>query len=155
VEHADGSVHHGPATRGGGVLAVAQLPAASRHGGLLAVVGDGEGSTGTSFRSSPWLGRWCGGGSSEGTTQRRSMSEGGALELRERRRVEVSAVMAGGSARPFIGLRRGGEAVVRGGDGAAVVVEASMPSVSARVEEMERWRIDGVAPTWERRGGGR
>jgi hypothetical protein len=67
----------------------------------------------------------------------------------------VSAVVAGGSARPFIGLRRGGEAVVRGGDGAAVVVEASMPSVSARVEEMERWRIDGVAPTWERRGGGR
>jgi hypothetical protein len=34
----------------------------------------------------------------------------------------------------------------------ATVVAASMLAVSAQGEEMERQGIDGVAPTWERRG---
>jgi hypothetical protein len=51
-----------------------------------------------------------------------------------------------GGAHPFMGLWRGGEATVRGGD----KVVASMPAISARGEETERRGIDGVAPTWER-----
>jgi hypothetical protein len=45
VDHAGGSVHHGPTTRDDGSLAGARHPATSGHRGLLVVVREGEGST--------------------------------------------------------------------------------------------------------------
>jgi hypothetical protein len=76
------------------VLVGARPPAAPEHGGLPAVVGKGEGITGSSFQSSPGLTRWSGGGSSEGTAQRWSSLVIGMLELDERR-AGASAVVSG------------------------------------------------------------
>jgi hypothetical protein len=96
MDHAGGSVHHGPVTRGGGTLTGASTPAALGHGGLPAVVRKGEGSTGSSFQSSLGLGTWRGSGSSEGMAQRQSSLVRGVLKLGERRRrVMASAVVAG------------------------------------------------------------
>jgi hypothetical protein len=49
VDHVGGLVHHGPTIRSGSALTRARPPAAPEHGGLPAVVGEGEESTGSSF----------------------------------------------------------------------------------------------------------
>jgi hypothetical protein len=60
VDHVGGLVHHGPTIRSGSALTRARPPAAPEHGGLPAVVGEGEESTGSSFRTSLGLRGWCG-----------------------------------------------------------------------------------------------